>query len=838
MSSYGQDFKKLTALAFATLAGFGASSALAVTVAPVDLAQTRVWASAKLEGKPLSMPKTEGLVVYANNDPVQKRERNGKPMNISGTQYTRGLYCHAQSHVLVRLPAAGKKFKAEIGVDSNSDTSGGRGSVKFIVRAGDKELYRSDEMNEGQGPISLSLDLDGKDELVLLVDSCGEISCDQADWANARVELENGASVWLDELPFIAPAEEALSTEPFFSFNYDGKPSAELLKEWNLTRSQKSLDLNRLQHELVWTDPKTGLQVRCQAIEYKDYPTLEWTVYFKNTGEAKTPILSNIRGVDVTLPGKDAQFPVLHHHTGSPSRNDDYRPYTTTLGQDVVKHLNSDGGRGTDGEFPYFNLEFPGNGGAIVVVGWPGQWAADFSSVVCPNGTKGLKVAAGQELTHLYLNPGEEIRTPLIVVQFWSGTYYDSQNVWRSWMLSHNVPHPYGELPPLHWAACSSHQYAEMIKADTASQINYINRYLEEGIKLDYWWMDAGWYVNEWGWPNTGTWEVDVKRFPKGLREITDHGRTKGVKSIVWFEPERVTPKTWLYENHQDWMLKDGQSNQDLLNLGHPEAWDWLVNHIDGLIVSEGIDLYRQDYNIAPLQYWRKTDSPDRQGITENKYVVGYLAYWDELLKRHPNMLIDSCASGGRRNDLETMRRAVPLLRSDYIFEPVGNQGHTYGIASWIPLFGTGVRDDDPYRSRSTICPFINSCFEMRPKEADYTAKRAILKDWTTMKPFYLGDYYPLTPYSLDETQWVAWQFDRPDMKAGAVQAFRHSQSVYESVRLKLHGLEPEAEYLIQSVDDSSKSVATGSELMDKGLRVQSQHAPEALIITYKKISE
>ncbi|NCB26557.1 MAG: hypothetical protein EOM62_13950, partial [Bacteroidia bacterium] len=78
MSSYGRDFKKLTALAFVTLAGFGASSALAVTVAPVDLAQTRVWASAKLEGKPLSMPKTEGLVVYANNDPVQKRERNGK----------------------------------------------------------------------------------------------------------------------------------------------------------------------------------------------------------------------------------------------------------------------------------------------------------------------------------------------------------------------------------------------------------------------------------------------------------------------------------------------------------------------------------------------------------------------------------------------------------------------------------------------------------------------------------------------------------------------------------------------------------------------------------------
>ena len=55
-------------------------------------------------------------------------------------------------------------------------------------------------------------------------------------------------------------------------------------------------------------------------------------------------------------------------------------------------------------------------------------------------------------------------------------------------------------------------------------------------------------------------------------------------------------------------------------------------------------------------------------------------------------MLIDSCASGGRRNDLETLRRAVPLLRSDYIMEPVGNQCHTYGIAFWYPYYGTGTR--------------------------------------------------------------------------------------------------------------------------------------------------
>ena len=72
-----------------------------------------------------------------------------------------------------------------------------------------------------------------------------------------------------------------------------------------------------------------------------------------------------------------------------------------------------------------------------------------------------------------------------------------------------------------------------------------------------------------------------------------------------------------------------------------------------------------------PLAYWRAADVPDRQGITEIRYVTGLLAYWDELRRRRPDMLIDTCASGGRRNDLETLRRAVPLWRSDYAFEPV-----------------------------------------------------------------------------------------------------------------------------------------------------------------------
>jgi alpha-galactosidase len=138
-----------------------------------------------------------------------------------------------------------------------------------------------------------------------------------------------------------------------------------------------------------------------------------------------------------------------------------------------------------------------------------------------------------------------------------------------------------------------------MVAANEENQMQFINRYLEEQLKIDYWWMDAGWYLCDGNWGRTGTWEVDTKRFPRGLRAISDHAHSKGIKTIVWFEPERVAPGTWLAENQPNWIL--GGKNGGLLNLGNPEARQWLTDHVSKLITVQGIDLYRQDFNMDPL---------------------------------------------------------------------------------------------------------------------------------------------------------------------------------------------------------------------------------------------
>ena len=814
------------------IAAFVFRAALAAAPLPSELEEAHHWAAAKFAGIAEELPHQYGIRVLANNDPVQSNARGGQPMKIGDREYTKGLYCHAVSRVMVYLPGPGNRLEAIAGVDSNEQTSGGRGSVVFSVeKAGGEALWTSDLMREGMAGVPVSVVLNGADVFTLAVGNGGDgIGCDQADWADARVIMEDGSEVWLGDLPQLGVRRAPYTTDPFFSFLYAGRPSGEFLSKWRLERTSEALDGQRTRHQVSWTDPETLLTVRYAAIEYADFPVVEWTLYFKNGGDKDSPVLSDIRAIDTRFERSGGEEFVLHRHKGDNCTADSYEPVDEPLSADMKRHIANTGGRPTQTEFPYFNIA-AGNEGLIFVVSWAGQWATDFVR----DAGNGLTLRAGQETTRFKLLPGEEVRTPMIVLQFWKQDRLHAQNVWRAWMLAHSMPRPGGKLPPVpQLAACSSHQFGEMINANTENQNFFIDKYLERGMKLDYWWMDAGWYYNKTGWPHTGTWEVDQTRFPGGLRPISDHAHAKNVNIIVWFEPERVTADTWLTQNHPEWI--HGGEKGGLLNLGNKDAWTWLVNHIDNLITEQGIDLYRQDFNMDPLPHWQANDTEDRQGITEIRHVEGYLAYWDELIRRHPNMLIDSCASGGRRNDLETLRRAVPLLRSDYIMEPTGNQCHGYVLASWFPFFGTGTSKTGTYEIRSTLCPHFTACWDQRDDAIDWTRIKGIMDHWKAGAPNYYGDYYPLTPYSLKNTDWLGWQFHRAEEGKGMVQVFRRPDSPYSEAQLPLFALDPDVEYTVTNLDEpESNTNMSGGQLMTAGMTVSLGEKPAAAIYTYER---
>jgi alpha-galactosidase len=347
--------------------------------------------------------------------------------------------------------------------------------------------------------------------------------------------------------------------------------------------------------------------------------------------------------------------------------------------------------------------------------------------------------------------------------------------------------------------------------------------------------MDAGWYKNEGdGWPKVGTWEVDDERFPGGLRAISDRCHASGIELLVWFEVERVHPGSWLANNRPEWVF--GGTGGGLVRMDEPDAVDWLIDRVDRIISAGGIDFYRSDFNIDPLPSWRANDAEDRQGITEIRYIEGYLRYWDELQRRHPGMPIDSCASGGRRNDLETMRRAVPLLRSDFEGDDEGNQCHTFGYAPWLPYYGAVHNwGKETYRFRSAMAPFVQRNWDVRDDALDIEWAKRFLDEWRSVADGYLGDFYPLSDCSTSDDAWVAWQFDRPDLMSGLVQAFRRSASIDVSVRYRLRGLDPDANYVVSDQDADGTQEISGRELMDTGLRVTLSEQPGAAIVTYRR---
>ncbi len=630
------------------------------------------------------------------------------------------------------------------------------------------------------------------------------------------------------------PAADGRPEKVPFSFVYDGRWSDEILPGWPMTESKERLDAARTRTTRFFTDPKTGLEVRAVAVEYAGFPSIiEGTVYFRNGGRTETPMLEEVRALDYRVEKPSGGAFRLHHVRGSQAKEDDFEPLETGLGPNELKRFASVGGRPTNGDMGYFNLEITAASGLIIGIGWPGQWAAEFAR----DADNAVRITCGQELVRLSLRPGEEIRTPLVAIQSWKGgDWIGAQNAWRRWMVAHNMPHPGGKPLSPQFGGCFGSP-----RPSAAQEVAEIDGYIKDGVRLDHWIIDAGWYpMKDAEWWNVGTWEVDASRFPKGLREVADRAHAAGADFIVWFEPERVSRGTWLDSTHPDWVLRG--EREGLLNLGNAEALRWVIGHIDGLLVSQGIDHLRSDFNINPLEYWRKNDAPGRQGMTENLYVQGFLAFWDELLRRHPSMYIDTCASGGRRIDLETLRRSVPLLRSDFplgdftINTAIGQQCQTFGLSLWVPYHGTGAPNSDPYTLRSSYCPAYRIGYDALDAKRNRGLFVKTVAEFRRIIPDLLSDYYPLTPYSRSKGDWVAWQYDSPERGRGAVQAFRRDACPAGSRAVRLRGLDPKADYLVTDLDGGRPQKVSGRSLMTDGLEVAIAAAPGSALIIYEKM--
>ena len=612
-----------------------------------------------------------------------------------------------------------------------------------------------------------------------------------------------------------------------------------------------------------------GIKITNIAKKYDEYDAYEWVNYIENTSDKPSEIISDLWDCDCTMPIKheenrkwEAYFPEtktatkVYAPTGSVWSKTEFSCDIDTIRDNCrinhiypgdTKEYSASGGRSSEERAPFFNVHKDGEG-YILALGWTGQWKAEISRA-----NDSVTFKSKIEDTFFRLMPGEKLRTSSVVIMPYKCDVVDSHNKWRR-LVKENFSLIGKEGRDQNGPLCAG-IWGGM---KTQSVLDRIETIKKNALPFEYIWMDAGWYgidtkptpdefEGDWS-SHTGDWRVSPLVHPQGLKDVSKAVHDAGMKFLLWFEPERVIRTTPTAVNHPEYFLSNDNPNDDnrLLNLGNEEAWEYCFETLSKLIEELNIDCYRQDFNFSPLAYWRKNDDPDRKGITEIKHINGMYRLWDELLKKFPHLIIDDCASGGRRIDIETLRRSIPLWRSDLQcpanYDIEGSQNHNLSFNLWMPYSGTGSgRGYDEYRIRSAYAAALTTNYSFSEREAfcDTEEKVDFIKKYTEeylkVRPYFSEDFYPLTELSEKLDVWCAMQFNRPGQNDGILEVFRRENAPYETACFVLRGLDESADYLFTDADGGEFTLS-GKELMKNGLNITVPDKRKAKIYFYNTI--
>ena len=509
------------------------------------------------------------------------------------------------------------------------------------------------------------------------------------------------------------------------------------------------------------------------------------------TATARTDVFSSV-GWEYSFFAPNAR---LHGNYGDMASGSEigYQPFEMELARERVRQQNTSG-RPTHSYFPYYRVS-SGEGGRFVVLSWQGRWFAEFSqdgdNVVFRGGQAGLES---------YLDEKEVVSLPLMQVLLYNG---DPVNTWRRFFIDCLMSRPGGSLPRAMVSAYNGS--CTDLNEQVLRQIK--GWYDTNGIDYDVWWCDAGWGADGTGEKSdSGLWiyganlEVNRAAFPDRLAWLGRELKQQQRELMLWFEAEVVrTPSdrieeffAYYKEFKPQWFLGSGGKvwmglplQWRLMDLGNPELLEWLEQKIFDVMDTAGATIFRIDFNIDPASLWDQNDTDGRRGITENKYCQGYLKLMRDIKKRY-GCFMDSCASGGGRNDLETACMMNPLQYTDYVDNrPDDADGFVFmqmNLWQWLPYtrnaLNAGEFNDD-YLMRAKFSPMVTLAVARdRLDGEDPQRIKKVTALWEKVFKYFYGDFYHLFDAKSENDANKGYQFYCPDKKEGVAVVFTRGGTV------------------------------------------------------------
>jgi alpha-galactosidase len=454
----------------------------------------------------------------------------------------------------------------------------------------------------------------------------------------------------------------------------------------------------------------------------------------------------------------------------------------------------------------------------------------------------------------LSLKPGETIRGPRILQLHWTGSDpWAGYNQFRRLMAAHVVPRRDGRpvVPPI---AHLSTAFYELNATDETNLRSHLKSLW--GLGFEVFWVDAYWTrdgfpagMGHYGFPLERVEPRD--RFPRGVRAVADAVHAAGMDYLMWFEPERVAAGTLLAKEHPDWVISLGGESGGHLDLGVPAAREYMTRYLIAAVKQYRLNWLRIDYNIDPLPYWQARDrrAPDRVGLAETRYIEGLYRMWDDVLAACPGLAIDNCSSGGRRIDLETCARSVPLWRTDATIDPLmqkdfdqaalQNQVMTAGLNRYVPTSVSGQMGAGAYHFRSGLNGGIAFCEDCRPADYPRELLKQAIAEGRQLRRYWAGEFYALGDVTTSPRDWCVMQYHLPETHEGMVVAFRRHRSPYGAYEASLRGIDPKATYeVVVRANDYARSTPvrmSGATLSRRNIAIDA--CPGSVVVEYRRLA-